>query len=62
MLCITIILRFGIFINIAEQLLEEEKKKAQSMSELMKNPTKVVLLQVRYLCPKYTRKCHCLHV
>lgn len=40
--------RGGKIVNLAaeqEQLLEEEKKKAQSMAELMKNPTKVVLLQ-----------------
>ena len=27
--------------------MEQDKKKVQSMAELMKNPTKIVLLQVR---------------
>ena len=39
----------NIIINL-EQLLEEEKRKAQSMAELMKNPSKVILLQVRLIC------------
>ena len=30
-----------------EQQLEQEKRKAQSLADIMKNPTKVVLLQVR---------------
>lgn len=41
------------YVGNSEQLLEEEKKKAQSMAELMKNPTKVVLLQVHYYTSKY---------
>lgn len=40
--------RGGKIVNIAaetEQQLEQEKKKAQSLAEVMRNPTKVVLLQ-----------------
>lgn len=29
-----------------EEQMEEDKKKVQSMAEVMKNPTKIVLLQV----------------
>ena len=31
--------------------MEQDKKKVQSMAEIMKNPTKIVLLQVcKYMC------------
>lgn len=34
------------YFKCIEEQLEQDKKKMQSMAELMKNPTKVVLLQV----------------
>ena len=39
---------YVVYFNL-EQLLEEEKRKAQSVAELMKNPSKVILLQVRLI-------------
>lgn len=33
-------------VSFAEEQIEQDKKKIQSMADVMKNPTKIVLLQV----------------